>query len=133
MRMLLYTVGCGLGFFALGLFPALVAYVLLLACDLLDCWILNKPVRRFILYDELRRAERFTVLSGAMQGVSLGVATSIYFFLAGEEANILFVIGGLGMGAVNSAISMPKFPLVGLVRLGIYAATPAVLLFIKAR
>ncbi len=132
VRMLLYTVGCGLGFFALGLPPAMLAFVMLLVVDLLDCWILHRPVRRLIYHDDLKKAEKITVWSGAMQGVSLGVATSIYFFLAGEEANILFVIGGLGMGAVNSAISMPKFPLVGLVRLGIYAATPCVLLSVKA-
>ncbi len=132
MRLLLYTVGCGLGYFAIDLPPAIAAYVLLVIADLLDCWILHSPVRRLVFHDDLKNAEKTTVLSGAMQGVSLGIATSIYFFLAGDEANILFVIGGLGMGAVNSAISMPKFPLVGLVRLGIYAATPVVLLTTKA-
>ncbi len=131
-RVVLYLIGCGLGYLAIDLIPALVAFVLLMVGDLFDCMILHKKVRQKIQSDQLHSAEKLTLMAGAVQGVTLGATTSIYFFLAGDDANILFVIGALGLGAVNSAIAMPKFPKVGFTRLGIYAATPIVLLTIKA-
>lgn len=110
----------------------MLAYSCLLICDLIDCWFLKTVVNRLLADDKLGLAEQTTVITGALQAASLGVATGVYFFLAGDEANILFVIGAMGLTAVNSAISLPKFPLAGLVRLGICAATPLILLMYRA-
>jgi len=132
VRLFLYTCGCLLAWFAIGPVPSMLAYSCLLICDLIDCWFLKTVVRRMLAEDKLVLAERITVFTGAIQAASLGVATAVYFFIASNEANILFVIGAMGLTAVNSAISLPKFPLVGLVRLGICAVTPVILLTYRA-
>lgn len=132
VRLILYTAGCSLAWIAIGAIPSMISYSFLLICDLLDCWVLKNVVQRMLASDRLVLAERITVTTGAMQAASLSVATGIYFFIAGEDANILFVIGAMGLTAVNSAITLPKFPLVGLVRLGICAATPLIFLTYRA-
>ena len=130
--MALYVIGCSLALLAVAWPAILFGFIVLVLCDLFDCWMLHNQVRRSALAGELQRAERISILTGALQAFSLTIATSLYFFLAGEGANILFVIGALGMGAVNTAIALPKFPKGGLIKLGIYAITPVVFLSITA-
>lgn len=131
-RLLLYIMGCTLSLTAIDLTICAAGLALLLGGDLFDCWSLRHPVRYLALSDQLRKAERLAAATGMIQALSLISATGLYFFFSGGNANLLFVIGALGIGAVNSAIVLPLFPLGGMIKLGLYAVTPAVFLGAQA-
>lgn len=130
--MLLYIMGCSLSLTAVDVTICVSGLVLLLGGDLLDCWCLRRPVRYLALSDRVREAEFFAAITGTLQALSLSGASALYFFLSGAEANLLFVIGALGIGAVNSAIALPLFPLGGMIKLGLYGVTPVVLIGLQA-
>ncbi|SMX30244.1 Autoinducer 2 sensor kinase/phosphatase LuxQ [Pelagimonas phthalicica] len=124
--------GCSLSLTAVDVTICVSGLVLLLGGDLLDCWCLRRPVRYLALSDRVREAEFFAAITGTLQALSLSGASALYFFLSGAEANLLFVIGALGIGAVNSAIALPLFPLGGMIKLGLYGVTPVVLIGLQA-
>ncbi|MBO6897671.1 MAG: response regulator [Shimia sp.] len=124
VRLLLYTLGCSIGYYAVDLIPALLSYIILLTGDAVDCLALRTVVRREALVGSLNRGQRWATITSALQGITMVAGVSVYYFQLGEDANILFVIGALGLGAVNAAIVLPKNPTAAFNRLTFYILAP---------
>lgn len=80
----------------------------------------------------LQRGQRCATLTSALQGMSVVAGVSVYYFKLGDEANILFVIGALGLGAVNAAIVLPKNPAAAFTRLSFYLMAPFIYVGLQA-
>ncbi|MBE1291274.1 MAG: response regulator [Rhodobacteraceae bacterium] len=124
VRLLLYTLGCSIGYYAVDFIPALLSYIILLTGDAVDCLALRTVVRREALVGSLNRGQRWATITSALQGITMVAGVSVYYFQLGEDANILFVIGALGLGAVNAAIVLPKNPTAAFTRLTFYILAP---------
>lgn len=124
VRLVLYTLGCSIGYYAVDLMPALLSYIILLTGDAVDCLVLRTIVRREALVGSLKRGQRWATITSALQGISVVAGVSVYYFKLGNDANILFVIGALGLGAVNAAIVLPKNPQAAITRLIFYILAP---------
>jgi hypothetical protein len=121
---MLYTLGCSIGYYAVDFIPALLSYIILLTGDAVDCLALRTVVRREALVGSLKRGQRWATVTSALQGITVVAGVSVYYFELGEDANILFVIGALGLGAVNAAIVLPKNPTAAFTRLTFYILAP---------
>ncbi len=132
VRFFLFTLGCTIGYYAVDFMPALLSYIILLSGDALDCFVLRSFVRREALVGDLKKAQRLATLTSAIQGATMVAGVSVYYFTLGEEANILFVIGALGLGAVNAAIVLPKNPMAAFTRLSFYLVAPFLYVGIQA-
>lgn len=130
VRFGLYVIGCGLGYMAIGLWLSLAALAMLVISDLIDVFVLVRWVRPLARAGQVRRAQQLTVVGGVTQGIGFALALGFYFFTV-PQPDILFVIGGLGLGAVNSAIVLPSNRVVGLTRLALYAVTPVAMVLIQ--
>ncbi len=124
VRLALYTIGCGISYFAIDLMPVLLSLTILLFGDAIDCLVLRTLVRREALVGNLKRGQKWATITSALQGMSVVAGVSVYYFELGESANILFVIGALGLGAVNAAIVLPKNPTAAFTRLSFYLSAP---------
>ncbi len=132
VRLVLYTLGCSIGYYAVDFMPALLSYIILLSGDAIDCLMLRTIVRREALVGSLRTGQRWATITSALQGISVVAGVSVYYFKLGEDANILFVIGALGLGAVNAAIALPKNPVAALTRLVLYLIAPFLYVALRA-
>ncbi len=132
VRLVLYTIGCLIGYYAVDLAPALLSYAILLTGDAFDCFMLRTVVRRWTLTGKHDQARHLSTVTGTTQGLFIVMGISVYYFSLGADGNILFVIGALGLGAVNAAIVLPQHPAAALWRLGLYAVTPGVFLAVVA-
>ncbi len=126
VRLALYAIGCFISNFAIDLLPVLFSLMILLIGDAFDCLVLRTIVRREALVGSLQRGQKIATITSAFQGLSVVAGVSVYYFELGESANILFVIGALGLGAVNAAIVLPKNPTAAFTRLSFYALAPFV-------
>ncbi len=124
VRLLLYTLGCAIGYYAVEFIPALLSYIVLLTGDAIDCFVLRTVVRREALVGRLKSGQRWATITSALQGITMVAGVSVYYFKLGDDANILFVIGALGLGAVNAAIVLPKNPTAAFTRLSLYIMAP---------
>ncbi len=124
VRLVLYTLGCSIGYYAVDFIPALLSYIILLTGDAIDCLVLRTVVRREALVGSLKRGQRWATSTSALQGITVVAGVSVYYFKLGDNANILFVIGALGLGAVNAAIVLPKNPTAAFTRLTFYIMAP---------
>jgi len=124
VRLVLYTLGCSIGYYAVDFLPALLSYIILLTGDAIDCLVLRTVVRREALVGSLKRGQRWATSTSALQGLTVVAGVSVYYFKLGDTANILFVIGALGLGAVNAAIVLPKNPAAAFTRLTFYIMAP---------
>jgi len=124
VRLLLYTLGCAIGYYAVEFIPALLSYIVLLTGDAIDCFVLRTVVRRGALVGRLKSGQRWATITSALQGITMVAGVSVYYFKLGDDANILFVIGALGLGAVNAAIVLPKNPTAAFTRLSLYIMAP---------
>lgn len=132
VRLVLYTLGCSIGYYAVDFFPALLSYIILLSGDAIDCLVLRTVVRRETLVGSLKRGQRWATITSALQGISVVAGVSVYYFKLGDDANILFVIGALGLGAVNAAIVLPKNPMAAFTRLTFYIMAPFIYVGLQA-
>ena len=132
VRLALYFIGCSIGYYAVELLPVLLSLAILLAGDTIDCLLLRTYVRREALVGSLKRGQRCATLTSALQGLSVVAGVSVYYFKLGDEANILFVIGALGLGAVNAAIVLPKNPAAAFTRLSFYLVAPFIYVGLQA-
>ncbi|TCK98903.1 hypothetical protein BXY66_4146 [Shimia isoporae] len=126
VRILLYVFGCALGYIAMGPWLTAAAFALLVVSDLVDVFLLWKFVRPLAIAGKTKRAQRIAYWGGVTQGAGFALAPSFYFFTV-EQPDIIFVVGCLGLGAVNSAIVLPQNPKIGITRLVIYGLTPIVM------
>jgi PAS domain S-box-containing protein len=124
VRLLLYTLGCAIGYYAVEFIPALLSYIFLLTGDAIDCFLLRTVVRREALVGRLKSGQRWATITSALQGITMVAGVSVYYFKLGDDANILFVIGALGLAAVNAAIVLPKNPTAAFTRLSLYIMAP---------
>ncbi|WP_422048933.1 ATP-binding protein [Shimia sp.] len=131
-RLVLFAIGCFIASFALD--PRIVAIAFLLAVggDWLDSHILRTHVRRLIDAGRLRPAQRLAVISSAIQGGAFVASIAVFYFAELEEADLLFVVGALCIGAVNATIALPKNPATAICRLFFYASAPFVLMGVHA-
>lgn len=127
---LLYVGGCFVAYLAIGIWLSLAAFALLFFSDLLDLWSLKARVRPFAEEGCVQRAQKWALFGGFSQGVGFALAPSFYFFNVAEP-NIIFVIGALGLGAVNSAMVLPQNRPVGMARLILYGIVPLVMVLIQ--
>jgi hypothetical protein len=110
LRLARYLIGCSIGYYAVELLPVLLSLAILLAGDIVDCLLLRTYVRREALVGSLKRGQRCATLTSALQGLSVVAGVSVYYFKLGDEANILFVIGALGLGGGERSDCAAKEP-----------------------
>lgn len=132
VRMALYVFGCTVACAAIDPWLGLVAMALLAGTDVFDVYLLVCHVRPLSKAGEVRKAQKIAWIGGVTQGIGLAVSPALYFFTV-ENPDITFVIGCLGLGAVNAAIVLPQNFAVGTTRLLIHAMTPIVMMTIDWR
>lgn len=132
LRLLSYGFACGVAAVLVGAAQALLAFVVLVVSDVLDCVVLGRYVQRLLDKGQLRQAQRLASLTSALQGLALTIALALYYFSPTVEGNILIVFGLMGIGAVNAAIALPKNPMVAVSRLVFYGGAPYVFIAIEA-
>ncbi|MDA5558147.1 hybrid sensor histidine kinase/response regulator [Shimia sp. MMG029] len=131
-RLFLYTFGCIVSAFAVTPTLAAIGFTLVVTGDLIDCFVLHRFACRWAKSGRLKKAQRLAGVTGSMQALTLVGGVALYFFGIGQDADVLFVFGALGIGAVNAAIALPKKPSVAIPRLFIYGCAPFVFIAIQA-
>lgn len=130
VRMFLYVFGCVVAYSAIGLPLSLAAFALLVVSDLLDVFLLARYAHPLSLAGQVRKAQKIALIGGVAQGVGFAFAPALYFFTV-ENPDVIFVIGCLGLGAVNAAMVLPQNLAVGAARLTIHGITPGVMLLVE--
>ncbi|KPA20745.1 Autoinducer 2 sensor kinase/phosphatase LuxQ [Shimia sp. SK013] len=130
VRMLLYVFGCVVAYGSIGFQLSLAAFALLVSSDLLDVFLLRRYASPLSLAGQVRKAQKIALIGGIAQGVGFAFAPAFYFFTI-ENPDIVFVVGCIGLGAVNAAMVLPQNLTVGATRLTIHGATPAVMLLVE--
>lgn len=127
-RLLLFLVGCLIAGLAVEPQVVLISFILFVVGDVSDSFVLKTYVRPQAIAGQFESGQRLAVISSAIQGASFVTGVAVFYFAELEDADLLFVIGALCIGAVNATIALPKNPAVAIIRLVFYATAPLVLM-----
>ena len=132
VRLGLFGVGCLIAAFAVDPWVVVISLFLFVFGDWADCYVLKTRVVPLAKAGSYTRGKRLAGWSSALQGVTFVSGIAVYYFTELENADILFVIGALCIGAVNATIALPKNPAAALTRLFFYGCAPALLVGLHA-
>ncbi|WP_425044468.1 ATP-binding protein [Primorskyibacter sp. S87] len=131
-RLLVTLIGSAVLWLANGPEYGIGALLIALGGEVLDCAYLRGVEGRIRAGQPLRRVRAVSTLTGGLQGASIAICTGLSWFGPATGQSPLFTFGFLAGAAVNAAIVLPFHKQAAALRLGLYAATPVLLLAIRA-
>ena len=131
-RAVIYSLGALMAILATGPVVGGCATAILILGEATDMWVLRRVSVRLRAGESHTTLFRAALISGAVQAISVFLATTVYVVIVGKEASIMGVAGVLGMAIVNGALILPTNPKLAVFKMSLFVVTPFFLMILQA-